>query len=66
MRPGIRELTAIGDFLFPAKLVFNWIADKRYDDGSFWMGATFPDGVIWPAEKTGWMAAATACGIWVQ
>jgi hypothetical protein len=22
------------------------------------MGVTFPDGVIWPEEKTGWTAAA--------
>ena len=41
-----------------AQIIFNWIADKRYDDGSYWMGATFPDGVIWPEEKTSWTAAA--------
>jgi len=53
----VLALTAIGD-IFRARLVFGWIADKRYSDGSFWMGATFPDGVIWPEEKTGWTAAA--------
>lgn len=53
----VMALTAIDD-LPRAKLVFSWLADKRYPDGSFWMGVTFPDGVIWPAEKTGWTAAA--------
>ncbi|MDD5711318.1 MAG: hypothetical protein PHY31_01020 [Smithellaceae bacterium] len=41
-----------------ARLVFNWIKDKKYDDGSYWMGVTFPDAVIWPEEKTAWTAAA--------
>jgi hypothetical protein len=41
-----------------AQIIFNWIADKRYDDGSYWMGVTFPDGVVWPEEKTSWTAAA--------
>ncbi len=41
-----------------AAVVFNWICDKKYEDGSYWMGVTFPDGVIWPEEKTSWTAAA--------
>jgi hypothetical protein len=41
-----------------AKMIFSWLNDKRFSDGSFWMGVTFPDGVIWPEEKTGWTAAA--------
>jgi hypothetical protein len=41
-----------------ALIVFNWIRDKRYDDGAYWMGVTFPDGVIWPEERTSWTAAA--------
>lgn len=41
-----------------AAIVFNWICDKRYEDGSYWMGVTFPDGVIWPEERTSWTAAA--------
>jgi hypothetical protein len=50
-------LTAIGE---PerAKAVFSWICDKKFADGSYWMGVTFPDGVIWPEEKTTWTAAA--------
>jgi hypothetical protein len=53
----VLALAAIGD-IPRAKLIFSWIADKRYEDGSFWMGVTFPDSVIWPEEKTGWTAAA--------
>jgi len=41
-----------------AQLVFSYITDKRYDDGSYWMGVTFPDAVIWPEEKTSWTTAA--------
>jgi len=40
------------------KMVLEWIKDKRYDDGAYWMGVTFPDMVIWPEEKTTWTAAA--------
>ena len=53
----VLTLAAIGD-ISRAKLIFSWFADKRYEDGSFWMGVTFPDSVIWPEEKTGWTAAA--------
>jgi hypothetical protein len=53
----VLTLAAIDD-LTRAKLVFSWLTDKRYADGSFWMGVTFPDGVIWPEEKTSWTAAA--------
>ncbi len=41
-----------------ARTIFSWLGDKRYPDGSYWMGVTFPDTVIWPEEKTGWTAAA--------
>ena len=50
-------LAAIGE-TERAAIIFNWITDKSYDDGSYWMGVTFPDGVIWPDEKTSWTAAA--------
>ncbi len=53
----VLSLVAIGE-MSRARLIFSWIADKRYEDGSFWMGVTFPDSVIWPEEKTGWTAAA--------
>lgn len=50
-------LVAMGN-LELARLVFGWIADKRYDDGSFWCGYTFPDMVIWPEDKLSWTNAA--------
>jgi hypothetical protein len=53
----VLALKAIGDHE-RAVAVFNWICDKKYDDGSYWMGVTFPDGVVWPDEKTSWTAAA--------
>lgn len=53
----VLALAAIGDF-DRAEMVFSWLRDKKYDDGSYWMGVTFPDAVIWPEEKTSWTAAA--------
>jgi hypothetical protein len=53
----VLALTAI-DERERAVIVFNWICDKKYEDGSYWMGVTFPDGVVWPEERTSWTAAA--------
>ncbi len=50
-------LAAMGDFE-QARTVMRWIERKKYDDGSYWMGVTFPDGVIWPEERTSWTSAA--------
>ena len=52
----VLTLAAIGE-QERASIVFNWTCDKKFDDGSYWMGVTFPDGVIWPEEKTCWTAA---------
>jgi prenyltransferase beta subunit len=41
-----------------AEMVFGWLTDKRYDDGAFWTGLTFPNGEIYTREKTTWTAAA--------
>lgn len=40
-----------------SQIVFNWICDKRYDDGSYWCGHTCPDMIIWPEEKITWTNA---------
>jgi hypothetical protein len=40
-----------------AKIVFNWISDKKYEDGSFWCGFTCPDIIIWPEDKIAWTNA---------
>jgi hypothetical protein len=53
----VLALTALGD-RERAAIVFGWICDKKYEDGSYWMGVTFPDGVIWPEERTSWTTAA--------
>ena len=53
----ILALVAI-DAYEEAEKVFGWLRDKHYDDGSYWMGVTFPDRVIWPEEKTAWTTAA--------
>lgn len=46
------------DMYEEGEMVLEWIKDKRYEDGSYWMGVTFPDTVIWPDERTSWTAAA--------
>jgi hypothetical protein len=53
----VLSLAAI-DAYEDAETVFAWLGDKRYEDGSYWMGVTFPDAVIWPDEKTAWTCAA--------
>jgi len=46
-------LTAIGNHKI-GKLLFNWICERKFDDGSYWCGFTFPDMVIWPEDKISW------------
>lgn len=53
----ILSLVAIGEYE-KGEILFNWIKEKRYDSGPYWMGVTFPDCVIWPEEKTAWTSAA--------
>lgn len=53
----VLTLAAIGAYA-EAETVFGWLHDKRYDDGTYWMGVTFPDWVVWPDEKTSWTAGA--------
>jgi hypothetical protein len=53
----ILTLSAMGEYE-QARRVLGWIRDKRYDDGSYWCGFTFPDMVVWPEEKLAWTNAA--------
>jgi hypothetical protein len=46
-----------------AKIVFSWIADRRYDDGSFWCGFVCPDIIIWPEDKIAWTNAAAMMAV---
>ena len=52
----VLALTAMGNIEL-ARIVFGWIADRRYEDGSYWCGYTFPEMVIWPVEKISWTNA---------
>ena len=49
-------LAAMGN-LELARIVFGWISDRRFDDGSYWCGFTYPDIVIWPEDKMTWTNA---------
>ncbi len=40
-----------------AQIVFSWISDRRFDDGSYWAGFTVPDLRLWPEEKFTWTSA---------
>lgn len=40
-----------------SRIVFNWICDRRFEDGSYWCGFTCPDMTIWPEEKITWTNA---------
>lgn len=42
-----------------ARIVFNWISDRRYEDGSYWCGFTCPELAIWPEDKITWTNAVT-------
>jgi len=53
----VLTLAALEDYE-KAEIVFSCLSDKKYEDGSYWMGVTFPDSVVWPEEKTTWTTAA--------
>ncbi|HPI94139.1 MAG TPA: phenyltransferase domain-containing protein [Deltaproteobacteria bacterium] len=53
----ILTLAAMGEY-HQAKTILGWIGNKKYDDGTYWCGFTFPDMVIWPEEKHTWTDAA--------
>lgn len=52
-----------------AAILFRWICDHTFEDGTFWCGFTVPDMVVWPEEKHTWtnavvlMAADTLYGL---
>lgn len=52
----VLALSAMGNHLL-ARIVFNWISDHKFDDGTYWCGFTFPDMVLWPEEKITWTNA---------
>lgn len=52
----VLALAAMGNALL-ARIVFSWISDHVFGDGTFWCGFTFPDMVLWPEEKITWTNA---------
>lgn len=40
-----------------ARIVFNWIAGRCFEDGSYWCGFTCPDLTVWPEEQMSWTNA---------
>jgi hypothetical protein len=53
----VLTLVAMGE-TEKARIVFNWLSEHRFKDGSFWCGFTFPDMTLWPEEKITWTNAA--------
>ena len=53
----VMTLSAMGNQNL-AKIVFSWINDRTFDDGSFWCGFTVPKIILWPEEKLTWTNAA--------
>ena len=52
----VLALVAVGD-TEKAHIVFNWLSEHVFDDGSFRCGFTFPDMTLWPEEKVTWTNA---------
>lgn len=52
----VLALCAIGNYRL-AGIIFSWIQDKCFEDGSCWCGFTFPNMVVWPEEKVTWTNA---------
>jgi hypothetical protein len=48
----------VADLRDEAEAVFDWVHQLRHEDGSYWTGATFPDGTVWPRERPTWGSAA--------
>jgi hypothetical protein len=53
----VLALSAMGNHNL-AKIVFGWINERIFDDGSFWCGFTVPKIILWPEEKLTWTNAA--------
>jgi len=52
----VLALSAMGH-VEQARIVFGWIENRRFDDGTFWCGFTTPDLIVWPEEKMTWTNA---------
>ena len=52
----IIALDACG-FSDKARELFEWVHTLREEDGGYWTGITYPDGLLWPVERPSWTAA---------
>ncbi len=52
----VLALTAVGNRQ-QADILFRWICDHTFEDGTFKCGFTVPDMVVWPEEKITWTNA---------
>lgn len=52
----VLALAAMGNIEL-ARIVYGWIGDWKYEDGTYWCGFTYPDMVIWPEDKLAWTNA---------
>jgi len=41
-------------------ILFSWISDRKFEDGTYWCGYTVPDIIIWPEEKITWSNAVVS------
>ena len=41
-----------------AEELLNWVQHLRAEDDAYWIGATHPDGTVWPREKPTWGSGA--------
>lgn len=37
-----------------AQRLLEWVQHLRAEDGAYWIGATFPEGTVWPKQKPTW------------
>lgn len=49
----VLTLAAAGNYGV-AEIVFSWIHERRFEDGTYWCGFTYPEMVAWPDEKITW------------
>jgi hypothetical protein len=40
-----------------ARVVFGWMGERRFEDGAYWAGFTFPDMTVWPQDRLTWTQA---------
>lgn len=45
-------------FISEAERLLDWVQHLRAEDDAYWIGATHPDGTVWPREKPTWGSGA--------